>query len=139
MSATTRAVKKASSRDKAKVLSEPGLEKHLNAAAVRQLQEEEALFQGNATDIESSTDALESIDDVNECNQKRFLISKSWLKTFHKRKRRSGHSTNNRVNSFPSWIYLCIKNCISQPRQDRPSIGQAQTLQKPCKTAPISL
>ena len=66
MSPATRATKKASSKDKSKVSSEPSLEKHLSAAAVRQLQEEEALFQGHTSDTEGGADALDSVDDVNE-------------------------------------------------------------------------
>ena len=66
MSPATRATKKAPSKDKSKVSSEPSLEKHLSAAAVRQLQEEEALFQGHASDTEDGADALDSVDDVNE-------------------------------------------------------------------------
>ena len=66
MSPTTRATKKASSKGKTKSLSEPNLEKHLNAIAERHLQGEEALFQSSATDTGNITDVQESINDADE-------------------------------------------------------------------------
>lgn len=55
MSPAIRGVKKPSSKGKTKLLSEPNLEKHLNSAAARQLQGEEALFLGDTTDTGGST------------------------------------------------------------------------------------
>ncbi|MCJ1348861.1 hypothetical protein MMC31_007094 [Peltigera leucophlebia] len=66
MSPTIRGVKKLVSKGKAKLLSAPNLEKHLNSAAARQLQGEEAFFQGDTTDTGGSIDIQESIDKVDE-------------------------------------------------------------------------
>ena len=81
MFSAIRATKKASSKDKGKVSSEPSLEKHLSAVAVRQLQEEEALFQDHALDTKDGADALDSVDNVNEeSSASKFTIPKALAK-----------------------------------------------------------